>query len=378
MNAWPQSLRPVAKYVARGNEVQATHPIVAFYCNLHAVKEAIHLNKGDGEVFIRSLLEKTEALKKLIGPNDDSHQQIVEEYALERFAEADDEDMSGEVTAMTAKKYFTALCFMDVCKVFKARSDEIEKKSNFTKSRMVAIQKALREGTDPRRPELIQAERESFEEEETSYQPSAPPSAPVPDNEPMYPRSASGTAPMYSQAASDTAPMYPQAASDAAPMYPPSNISYTSNDSYQRPNTTYPADAEEPADRMSRLSLNSASAYPGAAPLYESFVDPTPGRSPKASLHIPPSRPVPSIPNSSRTVSPAPSIPYISSPSSLPSAPVEEPDYGRSSSGLNPTIEQVKNAQTNAKHAVSALDFEDYAGAISFLEQAIADLKSRY
>lgn len=357
MNAWPQSLRPVAKYVARGNEVQATHPVVAFYCNLHAVKEAIHLNKGDGEVFIRSLLEKTEALKKLIGQNDDSHQQEVEEFALERFAEADDEDMTGNVTAMTAKKYFTALCYMDVCKVFKRRSDEIEKKSNFTKSRMIAIQKALREGVDPRRPELIRAEQESIQEQETTYSPSAPPSAPSPPSP-------------------DTEPMYPPSASNPTPMYPASNNPYASNDSYQRPNSSYPSAPDETSNRMSRLNLNSVSAYPGAAPLYESFIDPL-TNSPKPRMHIPPTRPVPSIPASSRTVSPAPSIPYVPSPSSQPSAPIEEPEYGRCSTGLNPSIEQVKNAQANAKHAVSALDFEDYAGAISFLEQAIADLKLR-
>lgn len=375
MNSWPQSLRPVAKYVARGNEIQATHPVVAFYCNLHAVKEAIHLNKGDGEVFIRSLLEKTEALKKLIGQNDDTHQQVVEEFALERFAEADDEDMTGNVTAKTARNYFTALCYMDVCKVFKQRSDEIEKKSNFTKSRMVAIQKALREGTDPRRPEIIEAERESIQEQENSYSysPSAPPSASSvlpPDSSPIYPSS--------SPPPPDNEPIYPSSTPNPGPMYPPLNNSFTSKNSYQRQSSSYPSVPDEPTDKMSQLNLNSVSAYPGSAPLYESFVDPTTSNSPiPPSFHIPPSRPVPSIPASSRTVSPAPSIQYISSPASQPSAPIEEPDYRRGSAGLNPSIQQVKDAQANAKHAISALDFEDYGGAISFLEQAIADLRTR-
>lgn len=59
MNTWPQSLRPVAKYIARVNEVEASNPFAAFYCNVHAAKEAIRVSKGDGDAFIHSLLEKT-------------------------------------------------------------------------------------------------------------------------------------------------------------------------------------------------------------------------------------------------------------------------------------------------------------------------------
>eukprot|EP00171_Calliarthron_tuberculosum_P014722 IDg14722t1 len=133
---------------------------------------------------------------------------------------------------------------------------------------------------------------------------------------------------------------------------------------------------------MGRLNFLSASAFPETAPQYLSFVDPTGAL--LNSLHkgeSPPMRPLPMIPTGpdvksfgslrSISTSSAPSVPYIPSPQpERPSSVVST-----TPSELNPSISTVKSAQANAKHAISALDFEDYAGAVQFLEQALADLK---
>jgi len=362
MNEWPQSLRPVAKYVARGNEVEATNPVVAFNCNLYAVKQAIRLNKGDGEAFIKSLLEKTEALKKVIGSNVESHQEIVEAYALEKFSIADDADVLGPVTSATAKLYFHALCFMDVCNVFKARSDDVEKKSQFTKSRMIAIQKALRDGSDPRRPEVIKAEEDELLGNSNSNK-----------NNVQY-------------APTD----YPPQSSETPPPPPPENIS----------------------DGVGRMNLHQGGGggrpgFPEKAPFWQTFIDPVksdPNKNHHAqqqpNLHIPPpTRPLPSLPSSanpseadyhghgSTSASSIPPMeyptntsPYSAAPAPAPPTPVSpyqsyESTTSATNGQYNPSVQQVKNAQTNAKHAVSALDFSDFAGAIGFLEEAIAELK---
>lgn len=343
-SGWPPSLKPIAKYVARGNEVEASNPVVAFYCNLYAVKEGYRRNTGrEGEPFLLGLLEKTELLKKIIGQDDEAQHLAVESFALERFAEADGDDMAGISTGETAKKYFNAACYLDVCNVFK-QSEEVATKCLFAKSRMIAIKKALREGSDPRRREVIKAiEDEQLLAEEhmpSKYgeQIDAQPSAPAPES--------------------------PEARMSFAP------------DSLQR-DTVYPGSTDESGQGMKGMGVLSASAFPEVAPKYQSFVDPT------GSLHdyLPPSKPLPSIPTgpdiksigSIRSVSSSePSAPYVSSPVVDPASS----SRSMTSLGGEPSIATVKKVQANAKHAISALDFADYAGAVSFLEQALADLKA--
>lgn len=153
MAHWPQSLKPIGKYMARAREVEGREPVVAYYCNYYSLKRAIKLrdmSDDSANRFVTGLLEKCEAAKGAIGTDDGDHFEKVQDFALSVFDHADTEDRSGHATKETALTFYAAMCFIEVCSVFGPLSSSLEERLRYSKWKAADITKALREG---RRPE---------------------------------------------------------------------------------------------------------------------------------------------------------------------------------------------------------------------------------
>lgn len=433
-NAWPASLKPLGKYLARGRECRSDAPIVAYYCNLYSAKEGIRRAAGDplAEQFVKALLEKCEAEQALVGPDDGGHQATVTAYALARFAAADDEDVAGPTTQATARKYFAAMCYLDVCAVFGPLPDDAAAKKEFAKHRAAAITKAVRECREPE-PRAVPAVDPELEPgvPEPSVDPHMPypqstlgfpeePSAPLPTVQYSSADVQGLTGPAWGAAAmSGPAPAYPEPPSEdpraQAPYACPDSrgsdlpASYPPSESRWTPQMTPPPDPpadprpDSAAAAFDKLSLGPA-AYPEVAPAYMSFEDrayaqsfkstssgvekPQPPPEQFADRPNPPSRPLPSPPYGQMPHSGKPQPAYTTSvDSSLPShsavpspapvaPPVQQPSVRQNGrAGFQPSIENMKLAQGYARDAFSALDFPDVDGAVLYLEKALAELK---
>lgn len=419
-NAWPPSVKPLAKYIARGRECRADAPIVSYYCNLFSAKEGIRRAAGDplAEQFVKALLEKCEAEQALIGPDDGNHQSAVTSYALARFAAADDEDVAGPATPATARSYFLASCYLDVCAVFGPLSEEAAAKKVFARHRAAAITKAVREGREPQ-PRVPPTPPEEPDADVPA--PSVDAHLPYPQSMLGFPEEPSAPLPTVQYSAADVdglaPPAYPEPpadepapaarpgsrASDLPTSYPPSETRWTPHSS---PPADPPADArtDDAAAAFDKLALGPA-AYPQAAPAYMSFNERAYAQSFKseagseagggqaytdahAGRPAPPSRPLPSPPTgqmphagrpqpayTTSVESPAPSIATVPSPA--PAAAAMQQPYARQNgrAGFQPSIENMKLAQGYARDAFSALDFPDVDGAVLYLEKALAELK---
>ncbi|PXF41654.1 hypothetical protein BWQ96_08665 [Gracilariopsis chorda] len=171
MADWPPSLKPIGKYLARAKEVQNVNPLVSYYCRYYSLLRAIELrdtsdNKANN--FVTNLLEKCEAEKTAIGYDDGSHRGQVEEFALEQFYKADEQDRAGNATRATATTFYASMCFLEVCSVFGSLPADLEEKLRYAKWKAADIIKALREGRkpEPGAPGEAESERQRLAEQQ--------------------------------------------------------------------------------------------------------------------------------------------------------------------------------------------------------------------
>lgn len=152
MADWPKSLKPIGKFMARAREVESSAPLVAYYCNFYSLRRALELrDKSDESAnrFVTGLLEKCEAAKANIGPDDGTHRGLVEEFALSIFDRADAEDRADQATKSTALTFYAAMCFLEVCSFFGPLTSDLEERLRYAKWKAADITKALREGRRP-------------------------------------------------------------------------------------------------------------------------------------------------------------------------------------------------------------------------------------
>ncbi|KAI0715342.1 Vta1 like-domain-containing protein [Earliella scabrosa] len=157
----PPELKSITPYLQRADELANNDPVISYWCAYYAAQQGIALKLKDSAArhFLFDLLGLLERMKTDIGPNDAVHDEpasaaYVENFALQVFAGADKEDMSGNVTRNTARKFLAAANFLEVLRTFdsdKAVIDmpAIEKKIKYAKWKAADISKAIREGRKP-------------------------------------------------------------------------------------------------------------------------------------------------------------------------------------------------------------------------------------
>lgn len=237
MTAWPESLKPIRKFMARAREIEAVQPVVAYYCNYHSLTKAIELRDAadtSANRFVTGLLEKCETAKSALPPGDkDSHRAAVIEFALTVFDRADTDDRNELATKDTALTFYAAMCFLEVCSVFGPLSPELDERLRYAKWKAADITKALKEGRKPMPGAPGEAEaREKAEREKAAAEaemgPTPPPEIQERAFQPAQDTSGVPPAPPVYEYESPAEPLYPQ--SKPHTDFPPVAPKYPSSD----------------------------------------------------------------------------------------------------------------------------------------------------
>ncbi|KAJ3036196.1 hypothetical protein HDV00_002992 [Rhizophlyctis rosea] len=152
----PDELKFINTYLQRAAELQTKEPIVAYYCNYYAAKQAI--DKGakskESQAFLLHLMDDLEKERKVVGTNEAITNDVVgyahiENFALKIFLNADNEDRNGGASKKTAKTFLAAAIFLELLKVFGEVDSEVQEKIRYAKWKAADIIKALKEGRTP-------------------------------------------------------------------------------------------------------------------------------------------------------------------------------------------------------------------------------------
>lgn len=303
MADWPPSLKPIGKYLARAKEVQNVNPLVSYYCRYYSLLRAIELrDTSDTKAnnFVTNLLEKCEAEKTAIGYDDGSHRAQVEEFALEQFYKADEEDRAGNATKATATTFYASMCFLEVCSVFGSLPADLEEKLRYAKWKAADIIKALREGRKPQpgAPGEAEAERQRLAEQQPEQRNEKPERQVDQQEEELQPPNQDEERSTNLQTAEQQMP--PEATADEAVPPAPPMRDYDS-DAYNHPYPAHPG----PQYR----------GFPDVAPPYPTSDEPSPLPTRDESSPLYPSL----LPAST------PSDPYATREEQTPSAPEMAP-----------------------------------------------------
>lgn len=389
MSDWPPSLKPIGKFMARAREVEREHPIIAYYCSFHALNLSIQLrDKSDPAAmrFVTGLLEKCEQIKKSIPPDtqETPHRAIVETFALKVFDRADDEDRADRATKTTARTFYAAMCFLEVCSVFGPLPTDLDERLRYAKWKAADITKALREGRRPvpGAPGEADMRAKAAAEPEPQQEPVIPPAPPVEEYDPLP-----SEAPKYpsSDAPSPLKPPIPSLDINA-PVAPPQGSPPQIPDV---PTLQLPVGGPQPSmfsnESVQRVNAKVEQYEPSPPVLPTADVSyPAPSKTPspepkpdaKTSLGSMGSR----ISDTPEESSPRATVqPSLGGAPAVVRAPVE-PSGRRSEErsrrsldrGHKPSIKATQEAQKLAKYAASALDFQDVKTAIGNLERALS------
>jgi len=102
------------------------------------------------KAFLVALMGWLEKVKKAHDiSNKDEARLRVENFALNVFDTADQQDRAGTADMKTVRAFQAAACFFEVCKLFGDLSSDIQEKHKYSQWKAVDIAKAIREGRKP-------------------------------------------------------------------------------------------------------------------------------------------------------------------------------------------------------------------------------------
>lgn len=141
-------------FVSRANELDATHPIVSYYCRLQAAEMLMKAHQegtlGPAELqLLQDILGKAEAGKQALNADKNQDKDYVENYAHNWFNQCDAIDRRGMADKTTAAKYYVAITFFEACAQFyggELPPDLVEKKK-YSAYRATEIMRCLKAGT---------------------------------------------------------------------------------------------------------------------------------------------------------------------------------------------------------------------------------------
>lgn len=190
----PASLKSIKPFLEQGKLRAESDPTLSYYCNLHALQEAMTLRakmpKAEQPMaFIMGLMDKVEAQKAAL-PEVDSPQMHVENVASELFQKADDSDRSGNHGLQVAKDFLAAANIFEACKQFTddgTLPEDLAEKSKYGKWRFVELCKAAKERRAPAPPRgMDEGPAGGDGPAEPDVPPAMPTYAPPPQDAPTY------------------------------------------------------------------------------------------------------------------------------------------------------------------------------------------------
>eukprot|EP00897_Mesotaenium_endlicherianum_P009936 jgi/Mesen1/8971/ME000056S08379 len=139
-------------YLQRADELQKHDRLVAYYCRLYAMEKGLKIpskeRTKDTNAILISLMGQLEKDKKAVALSPDDNM-YVEGFAQSVFSKADKQDRAGRADLTTAKTFYAAGIFFEVCRQFAELQPELEQKQKYAIWKAADIRKALSEGRKP-------------------------------------------------------------------------------------------------------------------------------------------------------------------------------------------------------------------------------------
>ncbi|KAG2772590.1 hypothetical protein PC129_g3406 [Phytophthora cactorum] len=355
----PPTFKTLLPFIRRAEELDrdTSRPeskLIAYFCRQYAMEMGIKLRENDASNestdYLLSLMDRLEDEKnKLPDFTQEEGKEICEDFALEIFSKADDEDRAGMANKSTARTFYAAGTFFDILSQFGDISEDVAEKRRYCKYKAATILKAIKEGKTPTPgpPEGL-----DMKSAEDGSDDAAPATTPVPST----PRSPSP--------AVVTPPLQP-----SEPAYSPAPF----------PSLT---ESVRSAGAMSASELDNTWAGPTttqSAPAPSAPSHSAPAAPPAPVYSVPTAPPAPAAPTPAYQPPPAPAPAY--QPPSVPTPSYQpQPSYTPQSTPArtrNTPVSQyeINDAIEYAKFAVAALKVKDMKLAEERLEMALRNIR---
>ncbi|KAK9365925.1 Vta1 like-domain-containing protein [Lipomyces kononenkoae] len=175
----PSSLKFIANFVKRANELENTDRIISYYCKYYAIEEAlaakVHQQDPAAAEYVTNLLDIVEIDKSNLHDQDTITDEIVgqayvEKFATRVFANADKDIINKKVTRTTAANLLAASNFLELLKLFGEPDQSLLDRIKYCKFHAARILKAYALGEDPNayEPADVTSESHTLEPESTA------------------------------------------------------------------------------------------------------------------------------------------------------------------------------------------------------------------
>ncbi|KAK9239291.1 Vta1 like-domain-containing protein [Lipomyces kononenkoae] len=175
----PPSLKFIANFVKRANELENTDRIISYYCKYYAIEEAlaarVHQNDPAAAEYVTNLLDIVENDKGNLQDQDTITDEIVgqayvEKFATRVFANADKDIINKKATRTTASNLLAASNFLELLKLFGEPDQSLLDRIKYCKFHAARILKAYALGEDPNayEPADVTSESHLLEPESTT------------------------------------------------------------------------------------------------------------------------------------------------------------------------------------------------------------------
>ncbi|KAG5876085.1 hypothetical protein JTB14_028857 [Gonioctena quinquepunctata] len=154
----PAEVKPLAHLLKLAEEHDERNVVVAYWARMSACLLALSIVPGkktpETAELIRALLDWLEKTKKVNSDNegitsDTIAQSLIEEYALQLFQFADQQDQAQIFNKNTIKTFYTSGMLMDVLDQFGPIPDDIREKRKYAKWKAAYIHNCLKAGERP-------------------------------------------------------------------------------------------------------------------------------------------------------------------------------------------------------------------------------------
>lgn len=148
----PASLRPIQKYLFHAKQLETVYPLVSHYCYLYALRTSLPLvgpNDQDAFIFVKELRRRCEEKVPEFASTETIHREEVGAFAERVFQDANHIYRSLRANLETAKSFFAAVCFFDVCTHFGELTDEQSMMRQQARVYAALIRRAIQQGEEP-------------------------------------------------------------------------------------------------------------------------------------------------------------------------------------------------------------------------------------
>ncbi|KAK9328920.1 Vta1 like-domain-containing protein [Lipomyces starkeyi] len=174
----PPSLKFIANFVKRANELEKSDPVISYYCKYYAIEEAlaakVHQTDPAAAEYITNLLDAVEKDKSKLNDQDTITDEMVgqayvERFATRVFANADKDIINKKVTRTTASNLLAASNFLELLKLFSDPDQGLLDRIKYCKFHAARILKSFASGEDPNEydPPDVTSEGHTSEPEST-------------------------------------------------------------------------------------------------------------------------------------------------------------------------------------------------------------------